>query len=316
MQSFIEFIIRFKSYISFAALVVISLSLISMSNVNQIGGFRTLVIATFGWVQEGFSWIPNPAAIRNENNALRELNLQLSNEVTRMRDAVVENKALRSLLQLKKNSDNEIIAVSIVGITKVQLRNYLIIDKGKSNGIETGMSLRTDAGIVGTVIGASDNYAIVETIMNRDVNISAKSLRSDYKGIIVWEGGQYLLMKDVLQSYDVKKGDIIVTSDFSNKYPVAVPIGKVVDTGEEEGHLFLKVVVKPFVNFETLEEAFVIKSLPDTERIELIRELDEKLLLRKMEARRKDKLIFKKKKKKKENKNKAESQSDKKGKKK
>jgi rod shape-determining protein MreC len=292
MQSFIEFIIRFKSYISFAALVVISLSLISMGNVNKIGGFRTLVIATFGWVQEGFSWIPNPAAIQNENNALRELNLQLSNEVTRMRDAVVENKALRSLLELKKKSDNELIAVSVVGITKVQLRNYLIIDKGKSQGIESGMAMRTDAGIVGTIIGVSDNYSIVETIMNSDVKISSKCLRSDYKGIIVWEGGQYLLMKDVLQSYDVKKGDIIVTSDFSNKYPVNVPIGKVVETGEEEGHLFLKVVVKPFVNFETLEEAFVIKSLPDFERIQLIRELDEKLKLRRMEAGRKDKLIF------------------------
>ncbi len=300
MQGFIEFIIRFKSYISFAALIVISLSLISMGSINQIGGFRTVVIGLTGWIQEGFAWIPNPQAIRNENKALRELNMKLSTEVTLMRDAVVENKSLRNLLKLKDKSEHELIAVSVVGLTSVQLRNYLIIDKGKNHGIEPGMPLRTDAGLIGVVIGSSNNYSMVETIINRDVKVSAKSLRSGYRGIIVWEGGENLLMRDVLQSFDIKKGDIIITSEFSNKYPPNVPIGKVIETSEEEGHLFIKVVVKPFVNFQTLEEAFVIKYIPDPERMELIKQLEEKLKLLNKQTKYRDKLIFKKKKKNKE----------------
>ncbi len=304
MQGFIEFIIRFKNYISFAALIVISLSLISMGDVNKIGGFRAFVFGTFGWVQEAFSWIPNPQATQSENKALRELNLQLSNEVTKMRDAVVENKALRKLLELKEKSNRNFIAVSVVGKTKIQLRNYLIINKGENNGIKVGMPLRTDAGLVGVVIGTSNNYSLVETIINREIKVSAKCLRSNYKGIVVWEGGQNMLMRDVLQSYDVKKGDIIVTSEFSNKYPEGVPIGKVIEREEAEGHLLLKVVVKPYVNFETLEEAFVIPAIPDTERIELIKELDETLKLRQKPASKKDKLIFKESKDSKKNKNK------------
>ena len=307
MQGFIEFIIRFKNYISFAALIVISLSLISMGDVNKIGGFRTFVFGTFGWVQEAFSWIPNPKATQSENKALRELNLQLSNEVTKMRDAVVENKALRKLLELKEKSNRDFIAVSVVGKTKIQLRNYLIINKGGDNGIKVGMPLRTDAGLVGVVIGTSNNYSLVESIINREIKISAKCLRSDYKGIVVWEGGQNMLMRDILQTYDVKKGDIIVTSEFSNKYPEGIPIGKVTKTEEAEGHLLLKVVVKPYVNFETLEEAFAIPVIPDTERIELIKKLDETLKLRQKPASRKDKLIFRNSKKTKKNKNKKNS---------
>jgi len=292
MQGFIEFIIRFKNYISFLALVIISLSLISMGSVNKLGGFRTMIIGTFGWIQEGFNWIPNPGAVQNENKALRELNLQLSNEVTRMRNSVVENNKLRALLDLKKVSDDEFIAVSVVGMSSIQMRNYLIIDKGSESGISTGMSLRNDAGLVGVVIGQSNNYAVVETIINRDVKISAKCLRSEYKGIVVWEGGEYLLMKNVPKSFDVKKGDVIVTSEFSNKYPVNIPIGKVREAKEEQGHLFLKVVLEPMVSFSTLEESFVIKQLPSSERTELIQEIDEKLKLRKEQTRRKDKLIF------------------------
>jgi len=263
-----------------------------MGEVNKIGGFRTLIIGTFGWIQEGFDWIPNPGAIQNENRALRELNLQLSNEVTRMRNSVVENNTLRALLELKQNSESELLAVSIVGLTSIQMRNYLIINKGSADGIQSGMSIRNDAGLVGVIIGISKNYSIVETIINRDVKISAKCLRSEYKGIIAWEGGEYLVMKNVPKSFDVKKGDIIITSDFSEKYPVNIPIGRVKQAKEEPGYLFLKVIVEPMVNFATLEEAFVIKQLPETEKVDLIKEIDEKLRLRKLQTKRSDKLLF------------------------
>lgn len=291
MQAFIEFVIKFKNYISFTALVVISLSLISIGNINQIGGFRTVVIGTLGWFQQAFSWFPNPTALRNENTALRELNLQLSNEVTKMREAVVENKTLRSLLNFKEKTDNELEAVDIVGVSTIQMRSYFTINKGTKHGIYKGMSLRTDAGLVGVVIGSSKNYALVESIMNRDIKISAKSLRSEYKGIVVWEGGENLIMINVPKTYDVKVGDIIVTSEFSNKYPNNIPIGIVTEAKEEPGYLFLKVTIKPYVNFATLEQAFVMKEIPNTELIELTEELDNILGARQKKPRKDDKLI-------------------------
>lgn len=292
MQAFIEFVIKFKNYISFTALVVISLSLISMGNINQIGGFRTVVIGTLGWFQEAFSWFPNPTALRNENIALRELNLQLSNEVTKMREAVVENKALRSLLDFRQKAVQELEAVDIVGVSTIQMRSYFTINKGAKQGIYKGMTLRTDAGLVGIVIGSSKNYAFVESIMNRDIKISAKSLRSEYKGIVVWEGGEDLIMINVPKTHDVKAGDIIVTSEFSNKYPNNIPIGRVKEAKQEPGYLFLKVTIKPYVNFSTLEQAFVLKQTPNTELIELTEELDDILSARQKKPKKDDKIIF------------------------
>ena len=284
------------------ALVVISLSLISMGSVNKIGGFRTVIVGTMGWFQKAISWIPNPAAIKNENSALRDLNLQLSTEVTRMRDAMVENKSLRALLGFKPKIDQPFQLVEVVGITEIQMRNYVMLDKGTFQGILDGMPVRTDAGLVGVVIGASGYFSMVEMILNRDVRISAKCLRSGYPGIVVWEGGEYLLMKNVPKSYDIKQWDIIVTSTFSNKYPENIPIGQVISSSEEKGELFLKIKIKPAVNFATLEQAFVLTFLPNPERNELIKELDEKLKLRNMDAKKHDKIFFETKKKEKKGK--------------
>lgn len=58
-----------------------------------------------GWMQTAFSWIPNPLALKNENAALRELNLQLSDERAKIRQAIVENDKLRKMLEFKKEHD-------------------------------------------------------------------------------------------------------------------------------------------------------------------------------------------------------------------
>lgn len=277
MQSLINFIVRYKEFITFTALAVISLSIISISNVSQIGGFRTVVIAFIGVTQEAFAWIPNPGALKNENDALRELNLELSREVTRMRTAQVENLRLRDMLEFSVKSEEDIIPAEIVGKSVVDMRNYVTIDKGSRDSIQRGMPVRTDAGLVGIVMGSSQNYSLVETISNRNIRIAAKVDRTLIDGIVVWEGGEDFLLKNIPSSFDVQVGDRVSTSNFSNRFPELIPIGQVTEISEEQGSLFYDIKIKPFVNFKTIEQVFVIKTLPDPERLELIDKLQKEI---------------------------------------
>lgn len=277
MQSLINFIVRYKEFITFTALAVISLSIISISNVSQIGGFRTVVIAFIGVTKEAFAWIPNPGALKNENDALRELNLELSREVTRMRTAQVENLRLRDMLEFSVKSEEDIIPAEIVGKSVVDMRNYVTIDKGGRDSIQRGMPVRTDAGLVGIVMGSSQNYSLVETISNRNIRIAAKVDRTLIDGIVVWEGGEDFLLKNIPSSFDVQVGDRVSTSNFSNRFPELIPIGQVTEISEEQGSLFYDIKIKPFVNFKTIEQVFVIKTLPDPERLELIDKLQKEI---------------------------------------
>jgi rod shape-determining protein MreC len=212
---------------------------------------------------------------------LRELNLQLSSEVSKMRHALVENKTLRDMVELKKKTEFPYVAAEVVGKSSVEMRNYITINKGRADGIMEGMGVRTDAGLVGIVVGVNDKYSLVESVMNREVKIAAKTQRSRIDGLIVWEGGEEFILKNVPKSFDVKKWDMIVTSDYSDKYPADIPIGKVSALNEDKGDLFLKIKIKPEVNFSSVEEVFVVKYIPDPERNALIRQLDELLKARK-----------------------------------
>jgi rod shape-determining protein MreC len=233
------------------------------------------------WMQGAFSWIPNPGALQNENRALRELNLQLSTEVIKMRTAVIENNKLRELIGFSQKYPDSLISAEIVGKSSIELRNYVVINKGDYDGIKQGMSVRTDAGLVGMIIGTSDNYSLIEMVNNRNVKISAKILRTGIDGILTWSGGEYFNLNNIPTSFDVKKGDVVLTSEFTNKYPADVPFGEVVKVIDEKNSLFFNIKIKPYVNLSTVEQVFIVKKIPDDNRNKLIKEIEERLKLKK-----------------------------------
>ncbi len=281
MQRFINYIVRFKEYITFASLIVICLALISMGDVSKLGGYRTVIIGTVGWMQEAFAWIPNPAALKSENRAVRELNLRQSAEITRMRHALIENKRLREMIEFKNTSDYPVVSAEVIGKNSIEMRNTLTLNRGAEDEIEQGMCVRTDAGIVGQIVSASEDYSLVESIFNRNVRISAKIQRTNIDGIVAWEGDDYLLLKNIPTSFDIQVGDVVLTSNFTNKYPKNVPIGQVRSIKDVQGSLFFRVEIEPFVNFSTIEQVFVMKFIPDEERLDLIKQFEEKLMARK-----------------------------------
>jgi rod shape-determining protein MreC len=257
-----------------------SFALMSVGNLAQLGGFRAVIVGSIGWMQSLFAWIPNPVALKSENLALRELNLQLVVESARSRQSIVENATLRRMLELPGLTDYRLIAADVVGKTTTQLRNYATINKGTEDGIQEGMSCITDAGLVGIVIGASPHYAVLQLLLNRDTRVSAKVQRSRVDGIIQWEGETYLVLKGVPRSLDVQAGDVVLSSSYSPKYPANIVIGRVTQVGEEPNSLFRRVVVEPAVNFATLEQLFVVDTRTAAERTELERKVEERQRLR------------------------------------
>ncbi|GAB1370900.1 rod shape-determining protein MreC [Candidatus Kapaibacterium sp.] len=281
MQNLINFVTKYKVYISFTALVIICISLISIGDVSRIGGFRTVIIGSMAWMQGAFSWIPNPKALQNENRALRELNLELSTEVTKMRTALIENERLRKLIDFREKGTDSLVTAEIVGKSSIELRNYVVINKGNEAGILQGMSVRTDAGLVGNIVGTSENYSLVEMINNRNVKVSAKVQRTGITGIITWSGGEYFLLNNIPTSFDIVKGDVILTSEFSNKYPSDVPFGIVHKVTDEKNSLFFNILIKPYVNLASVEQVFVVMKVFDEERNRILQDMEKRLLTKK-----------------------------------
>lgn len=266
LQNILSFFGEFKEYLVLVALIVFSLILIFLNDNPQIRVIRSYTVGVVGFLQSAASIVPNVFALERENEILRQQNVALTDEVSRLREARLENERLRSMLGFKEATAFGLIPARVVGKTLDLLRNTVTLDVGENDGVKVHMPIITESGLAGRVIATSPRYSIGQLMINRDFRASAKVQRSRVLGIVMWSGGSHLELRNVAKTQDVVVGDVIVTSEYSNVFPRDVKIGLVSNVTEQEGGLFKQIHITPAVDFERLEHVFVMLRTPDEER--------------------------------------------------
>ena len=239
------------------------------SNDNtQIRFLRAVAISTFGTFQSGLSAIPNVFELEKENVYLREKNIKLSNEISNLKESKLENIRLTKLLNFKQNNELGVVSASIVNKSLIQTRNTITLNVGEADSVRINMPVITDDGLVGRIVGTSENYSLAQILYNKDLKITVKSQRSRVDGILNYDGAGNLMVSNVPKNADLTLGDIIITSEYSNTFPAGIPIGTVMESGNLD-NLFKKIIVIPLVDFDDLEEVFILKHSQSIEREEL-----------------------------------------------
>jgi len=269
MQRLLNIILLFKEYFVVALLIVTSLILLSFNDNVQIRAIRSYTIGFIGIVQDAVSIIPNILELKRENEILRQLNVNLSDEVNRLREARLENMRLRTMLGMKEKSEFKLVPGDIIGKSLQLLRNTVTLNIGEQDGVKPDMPIISETGLIGKIITTSAHYSIGQMMINKDFRASAKIQRSRIDGIIAWGGGNAVQLMNVAKTADVKVGDVVTTSEYSSTFPPEIKIGVVSRLAEQPGSLFKEIDVIPVVDFPSIEQVFVVTALVDTERINL-----------------------------------------------
>ena len=268
IQRFYQYLFLFKEYVILVLLISISLVLLVVNDNAQIRQIRSLTVGTIGVIQQTFSFIPNLSALQRENELLRKVNVNLADEVNQLREARLENIRLRAMIALRETSMVKLISAKVVAKNLNLLRNTITLNVGANDSIHIGNPIITGEGLVGRIVAVSPGYAIGQMIVNVDFRASAKIQRSRVDGIIAWDG-KTLLLKNVAKTQDVKEGDAVITSEYSNAFPPGIKIGIVSAISEIPNSLFKKIEVVPIVNLTQSEEVFVMDYFPSLERMAL-----------------------------------------------
>ncbi len=198
-----------------------------------------------------------------ENAALKE-ELAALEEDARLADSVArENDRLRALLSLKEsNEDFELVDCYIISRSSQEWSSTFTVNRGTSSGIYAGMCAITANGeVVGLVSEAGSNYAVVKSVLDSSLEMSATISSSGYNGMV--QGGYAtglagLLRMDYLPSSSViRNNDEVVTSG-STVYPRNLIIGYVVDAGFDDTGVAKYALLEPAVNVGSLEQVFIV----------------------------------------------------------
>lgn len=213
--------------------------------------------------EQMYSYMFRYEAVVAENNALREQIAQMEDDARRADALSRENDRLRSLLGISEaNDDYEYVDAYIIGRSSVDWTSSVTVNRGSTAGIEIGMCAMTSNGeVVGLVTEVGTNYAVIKTVLDSSLEISATISSTGYNGMVAggYTSGQAgMLRMDYLPSSAViRNNDQVVTSG-STVYPRGLILGHVVDAGYEETGVAKYALLEPAVDVGKLEQVFIL----------------------------------------------------------
>ena len=174
-----------------------------------------------------------------------------------------ENKTLKEHVKLVDNySDYDCIPGYVIQRDFSNYSKTVVINIGRKDGIETGMTVVADGGLVGYIVSAEENTSKVQTIIDTASAVSALFANTEKtlvtRGILDSDNrikGTYI-DNDVV----VNEGDNIATSGIGGIYPKNINIGKVKEIVNTQNKTNRYVYIETSVDFENLNNILVLKN--------------------------------------------------------
>lgn len=259
---------NFKEYIVLVFLLIVSLILLSQNSSQGIQKVRSIAFGTFASITSTFTDLFNVSNLKKENEELRKNNAEMMLNLSRLREYAIVNSELKGLLSLKDSSKFPLIPATIISKSLTKSQGTITLNAGKNQSVKPGMPVITDKGLVGIVYSISDNYSIARTLTNMDLKVTVKSERTRENAVMKWNG-DWLVMINVPKTFNFKKGDRIVTSEISSIIPFPLPVGVVYEIANVEKGIFNEVKVQPFIDFQKVENVFILGIVKSKEIDEL-----------------------------------------------
>lgn len=203
--------------------------------------------------------------LKTENQNLVEQNLEFLREEKR-NFMWISDSLYSEEKENEKGGKNRLFdytSANVVYNTTNMKYNYLILDKGATNGITLDMAVFSPQGVVGVVNDVSDRFATVMSVLHPDIRISARLMPTNQLGTVVWEDSdrEMLSLHDIPQHIPVNIGDSVFTSGFSNVYPRDILIGTVKEATQNTNNSFLTIKLKLATDMNTISTVYIVKNL-------------------------------------------------------
>ena len=205
-------------------------------------------------------------AAREEQKLTRRVS-QLEGELRQADEYRLENERLQKLLDFKEgtaaDAGLQTTAAAVVGRDPGNWFSTLTLNKGAADGLKVNMTVLSPEGLVGRIIGVSGHTA--QVLLLTDPRSAVSSLLQDTRtpGLVEGTAGGVggLRMVDIPTDKPVHAGEVVITSGMGSLYPGGIPIGRVVDSSRDPTGLFYEATVRPFVDFNRLEEVLVVTAV-------------------------------------------------------
>jgi rod shape-determining protein MreC len=268
MRNLLNFLAKYNNLIIFLILEGIALYLLSTGNNYH----NTRIVKGVRGITRGIEQrITNARSYFN----LREINQQLAQENIRLKNTIEqlskkEDRLFFSVSDTVYHQQYRYSTAKVIDNSLNRQKNFFTINKGRKQGLSVDMAVTSDDGVAGVIVGCSENYSIVMSLLNLDFRLSSRIRSNGYFGSLSWDGHDYThaVLSEIPQHVLVNIGDTIETTGYSAVFPEGIIVGTV-SSFEKPGSDFYKIDVALKTDFRRLYFVNVIGNLMKKEEVEL-----------------------------------------------
>jgi rod shape-determining protein MreC len=217
--------------------------------------------AAWRWLKESFA---TRESLQKEVDALRS-DLREQQLIT-LRQAALqeENARLRNLNGTLPEVIEKRLVGEVVSVEVSSLRQRLLINRGGRSGVYKSQPVVTGDGVIGQVFRTGPFSSEIILITDAEHALPVQVLRSGVRTIAIGTGRSTALdLPYVPQNYDVKVGDLLVTSGLGEVFPYGLPVGRVTKVTRDPAEPLAQIQAVPLAKIESDREVLFIWARPN-----------------------------------------------------
>lgn len=282
MRNLIAFLIKNSSWFVFILLEILCFYFIFQYNSYQRSVYLNSSNEIVGRVYDVSGHVISYFGLKETNQDLLSKNAELQNRVLVLEsyihkmstDSIKTNAILQDSLPHKHY---DYIIGRVINNSISQVKNYITINGGRKNGLHSDMGVISQQGIVGIVRTVSDNYSLIQPIINPKTALSCKVKGSNIPGTLTWDAQdyRYASLEGFPRFEKFEVGDTIITSGYSGIFPEGIMVGVVESSKGQSDDNFLVLKVRLSTDFSSLKDVLIIKNENRDELSKLEKEITE-----------------------------------------
>jgi rod shape-determining protein MreC len=216
--------------------------------------------AAWRWMKESFT---TREALQLEVDTLR--NQLRDQQLMTLRQAALEseNATLRGLTSALPEVIEKRLIGEVINVEVSTLRQRLLVNRGGNSGVHRAQPVITGDGVLGQVFRIGPFSSEIILITDSEHALPVQVLRSGVRSIALGTGRATALeLPYVPQNYDVKVGDVLVTSGLDGVFPFGLPVGRITRVERDPTQPLARIVAAPLARIESDREVLFIWARP------------------------------------------------------
>ncbi len=181
---------------------------------------------------------------------------QLAVEDGQLATCLEENEAMKRLLGAPLPAQWKFLPAKVIGLAE-----KMRLDKGRSDGVVEGMMVVSENILIGKVIAGEEKSALVQLLTDPVAKIpvvvkKVGDVGVQARGLLISQGGK-LVLDRVLQSEDIREGDLVLTAGEGGWRPDLL-IGQLGEVFGREAAVYQQAQILPLLDYQQLRIVFVV----------------------------------------------------------